>query len=127
MSERVVYKDDRENVLIGTEHDREIYVDGIWGLSVRGPQSIVKLNLYSNGFAEMEDGESPAGNCERRELVCRLVMGIGTFLSISRHLTATAEQIESRIGPHEMVDKEKSGPPTETEPPTREASISKKK
>ena len=76
MGERTTYTDKKGNVLVDKESSPELYVDGVWGLTHGEPGGIVKITLYSNGLDGGEKGE-------RRDVVCRLVMAVPTFLSMA--------------------------------------------
>ena len=75
---------------------REIYIDGMQGVSVVGP--IVKINCYTRG------AKAPAnpGEVEEREVACRLVMGTDTFLAIVDWLKLVDADLRPKIDPKSM-------------------------
>jgi hypothetical protein len=71
-----------------TDRNVEIFTEGVHGLSIVGP--IVKINFFTRG------GAIPT-QPERRDLACRLVMGVDTFLALADQLKAAADELRPKV------------------------------
>lgn len=94
MGERLVVRsDDGQGNAVelyeSTDRNLEVHVDGIHGLSVRG--TTVKFNFFT--LPPQTGGE----NTQRREVACRVTMGVETFLSVAEFLRQQAESIRSNV------------------------------
>ena len=69
----------------------ELFVDGIHGWAAMG--SVVKVSFFRSLVSFEEDGAAPA---DRRDLSCRLVMGIDIFLSVADFLASAAKDIRAK-------------------------------
>lgn len=72
-----------------TDRNLEVHVDGIHGLSVRG--TTVKFNFFT--LPPQTGGE----NSQRREVACRVTMGVETFLSVAAFLQQQADSIRRNV------------------------------
>lgn len=75
-----------------TDSNPEVYVDGIQGLVVVG--GVVKLNFFRRA---LDQSLEPGSEFERRDVACRAVMSIETFLSVVDLLKATGQDIQAEI------------------------------
>jgi hypothetical protein len=82
-SEKVVFE-----LYESTDRNLEIFTEGIHGISIVGP--IAKINFFTRGAAIPSQPE-------RRDLACRLVMGVDTFLAIADQLKAAADELRPKI------------------------------
>ena len=64
----------------------ELFVDGIHGVMRDG--LAMKLNFFTRGFSEGDKSDE-----ERREVACRMVMTLDTFLSVADFLKVQAERL----------------------------------
>lgn len=71
----------------------EIFIDGVQGVMVSGP--IVKTNFFTRDFVDPAANPPPA---ELRRVVCRLVCGIDTFMSLAKFFTDQAAEIQRETG-----------------------------
>jgi hypothetical protein len=90
MSDRLVFALDLGNgksaeLYESTDYNPELHVDGIQGMLVNG--ATVKLNFFSRIYPTVPD-------VERRQLVCRMVMGVDTFLSVADYFKQYAEKLQ---------------------------------
>ena len=73
------------NLYESADRNAEIYVDGAQGLLSTG--HIVKVNLFTIRTDSTQE-------VQNRDVACRLVMGIDTFLSLADFLHGFAEQMK---------------------------------
>jgi hypothetical protein len=82
---------------------QELYIDGMQGLTVVGP--VVKINCFTRG------AQTPAqtGAVEEREVVCRLVMGVDTFLAITEWLRSVESELRPKLAAPQPIDENRKG------------------
>ena len=73
------------------DHNPEVFIDGMQGLAAFG--HVVKINCFTRG-AKLPTEEDEV---EERDVACRLVMGVETFLAISDWLTPIAGELREKI------------------------------
>lgn len=71
----------------------DLYVDGFHGISASG--ATIKINL----FTRVAPDADKVITHERREVVCRLVLGLDTFFSVVQALGGVADQLRGQLQP----------------------------
>ena len=92
MAERLVAKTTQRGQALelyeSGDRNPEVFVDGVQGFMVNG--ATVKLNCFSRAFHSTAEAE-------RRDVACRLVMGVDTFLAVADFLNAQAVQLRKNL------------------------------
>ena len=76
------------NLYESTDHNPEIHIDGAQGFLATGHTA--KLNLFTIRMNSTDE-------VQNRDVACRLVMGIDTFLSLADFLHGLAEQMKKDL------------------------------
>jgi hypothetical protein len=71
----------------------EVYIDGMHGVMLVG--SIIKINCFTRGGFPA----AKAGEVEQRDVACRLVMGLDTFLNVMDWLKVVDKDIREKVTP----------------------------
>jgi hypothetical protein len=92
MAERLVAKTTQRGQALelyeSGDRNPEVFIDGVHGLMVNG--ATVKLNCFSRSI-------NSTAEAERRDVACRLVMGVDTFFAVADFLNAQAAQLRKSL------------------------------
>lgn len=73
----------------------EVFIDGVQGLLVQG--LTVKVNCFRRAVDQSLESTS---EFERRDVACRLVMGMDTFLALTDFLNKNAQLVAQEVKAH---------------------------
>jgi hypothetical protein len=95
MTDRLIMAYSEENKVFelfeNSVRNPEIFVDGVQGISVAGAS--IKVNFFTRGASL----PLQAPGSERRDVACRLVMGMDTFLSVVDFLKKIEAEFRAKM------------------------------